>query len=186
MNTGFSFSVLVVLAFVSYSYAWGTQGDVACEGLCKNKCAFAVSSSGDRCVLEKQVRRSGEEKYVCKTSAIQANGLKNWIETNECIEACGLERKTLGISSDSLLESSFTGKLCSPQCYQNCPNVVDLYFNLAAGEGVFLPKLCEGSVENTRRGMSEMKSSGFVAPGPDSSVDVVSSFDAPAGAPYYI
>ncbi|CAM8930588.1 unnamed protein product [Rhodiola kirilowii] len=147
-------------------------GEIVCEKLCKHKCAFAISSSGDRCILEKQVRRTGEDKYVCKTSDIQASGLKNWIETNECVEACGLERTSLGISSDSLLESSFTGKLCSTQCHNNCPNIVDLYFNLAAGEGVFLPKLCEQRGETARRRMTEMKSSGFVAPGPDSSMNV--------------
>ncbi|GJT58529.1 putative PAR1 protein [Tanacetum coccineum] len=60
--------------------------------------------------------------------------------------SCGLNRNVLGISSDSLLESKFTQKLCSTQCYNGCPNIVDLYFNLAAGE--------------------EIRSSGFVAPGP--------------------
>lgn len=75
------------------------------------------------------------EAYKCTTSEIEADKLKNLVESNHCIEACGLDRDTLGISSDSLLESRFTQKLCSPQCYQRCPNVVDLYFNLAAGEG---------------------------------------------------
>ena len=32
--------------------------------------------------------------------------------------------------------------------------------------GVFLPKLCEAQGANTRREMSEIKSSGHVAPGP--------------------
>ena len=87
-------------------------------------------------MLEKYVRRSGEEAYKCTTSNIEADKLKDLVETNQCIEACGLDRDTLGISSDSLLESRFTKKLCSPQCYQSCPNIVDLYFNLAAGEGI--------------------------------------------------
>jgi len=110
-------------------------GGIACEHLDQDTCAFAVSSSGKRCVLEKHVKRSGEEAYTCRTSEIVADKLKDLVETDQCIKACGLDRKTLGISSDSLLESLFAQKLCSPQCYQSCPNIVDLYFNLAAGEG---------------------------------------------------
>nr|GEW65866.1 hypothetical protein [Tanacetum cinerariifolium] len=56
--------------------------------------------------------------------------------------------------------------VAASQCYNNCPNIVDLYFNLAAGEGVYLPSLCETQGDNKRRGMSEIRSSGFVAPGP--------------------
>lgn len=113
-------------------------GDIACENLDHGSCAFAVSSTGKRCVLEKQVRRSGEEAYTCRSSEIEADNLKDHIETDECIAACGLDRKTLGVSSDSLLESRFTQKLCSSGCYENCPNIVDLYFSLAAGEGNYI------------------------------------------------
>lgn len=172
-------------------------GGTTCEQLDQDTCAFAVSSSGKRCVLEKHVKRSGQEVYSCRASDIEAdNKLKDWIETEQCIKACGLDRKTFGISTDSLLESTFTRKLCSPQCYDNCPNVVDLHFNLAAGEGnyiyttsfyvkrqrlihciyayqncfwctgVFLPKLCEAQGANVRRQMAEFRSSGGVAPGP--------------------
>lgn len=88
------------------------------------------------------MRRSGEEAYICRTSEIQVDNnniykLKDWIETDECLGACGLQRNVLGISSDSLLESQFRKKLCSAQCYHNCPNIVDLYFSLAAGEGIY-------------------------------------------------
>ncbi|THF97370.1 hypothetical protein TEA_017370 [Camellia sinensis var. sinensis] len=99
---------------------------------------------------------------------IEADKLKDRIENDQCIEACGLDRTMLGISSDSLLESQFTHKLCSTQCYDNCPNIMNLYFNLAAGEGVFLPKFCEAQGANARRGMAEIKSSGHMAPGPES------------------
>ncbi|KAH7854869.1 hypothetical protein Vadar_018589 [Vaccinium darrowii] len=119
-----------------------------------------------RCVLEKSVKRCGEESYTCRASEIEADKLKDWVETDQCIDACGLERTVLGISSDSLLEAHFLQKLCSTQCYDSCPNIVDLYFNLAAGEGVFLPKLCETRGENVRRGLAEIKSSGYVAPRP--------------------
>ncbi|XP_024989328.1 uncharacterized protein LOC112523886 [Cynara cardunculus var. scolymus] len=143
-----------------------TLGSIACENLKKDSCAFAVSSSGKRCVLEKSVRRSGEEVFICSTSRIDTNRLTDWIETDECLEACGLDRNVLGISSDSLLESRFTQKLCSTRCYNGCPNIVDLYFNLGIGEGVYLPSLCQAPGDNKRRGMSEIRSSGNVAPGP--------------------
>ncbi|KAL3834417.1 hypothetical protein ACJIZ3_009153 [Penstemon smallii] len=158
--------IVTIFALAVSFFVQGSLGNIACENLNKDSCAFAVSSTGHRCVLEKHVRRSGEDLYTCTTSEIEAENLKDWIETDECINACGLQRKSLGISSDFLLESRFAQKICSNECYKSCPNVVDLYFNLAAGEGVFLPKLCEAEGVNARRGMAEIKSSGFVAPGP--------------------
>ncbi|KAJ6672077.1 PAR1 PROTEIN [Salix viminalis] len=134
-----SLNILSVMAIALVICVQGTLGEIACEHLDQDTCAYAISSAGKRCVLEK---------------------------TDECIKACGLDRKSLGISTDSLLESSFAQQLCSPQCYDSCPNVVDLYFNLAAAEGVFLPKLCEAQEGSARRGlMADIKSSGFVAPG---------------------
>jgi len=97
-------------------------------------------------VLEKSVKRTGEEAYTCRTSEIEADRLRNWIETDQCIKACGLDRKSLGISSDTLLESRFAQQLCSPQCYDSCPNVVDLYFNLAAAEGNLINKDAHHSI----------------------------------------
>ena len=108
---------------------------IICEDLDKNSCAFAVSSSGYRCVLEMELRRSGYLELFCRTSDIEAEKVKDYIEIDECIKSCGLNRNTVGISSDSLLDSRFTQKLCSSKCYRSCPNIVDLYFNLAAGEG---------------------------------------------------
>ncbi|XP_061369546.1 uncharacterized protein LOC133312385 [Gastrolobium bilobum] len=172
MASNFSLRSLVIVALTFSLAVQGTLGGnvIECENLKQDTCSFAVSSAGKRCVLEKQVKRSGEESYTCRTSEIEADKVKDHIETDQCIKACGLDRKSLGISSDSLLESRFTHKLCSTHCYQNCPSVVDLYFNLAAGEGVFLPKLCEAAGGNARRGMAELKSSGIVAPGPVYSV----------------
>ncbi|KAB2596683.1 hypothetical protein D8674_032133 [Pyrus ussuriensis x Pyrus communis] len=157
---------IAVLALSLAVCVQATLGGITCENLNHDACAFAVSSSGKRCVLEKHVRRSGEEAYTCRTSEIEVDKLKDWIESETCIKSCGLDRKSYGISSDSLLESRFTQKLCSPQCYGSCPNIVDLYFNLAAGEGVFLPTLCAAQGANARRELSEIRSSGFVAPGP--------------------
>ncbi|XP_071707474.1 uncharacterized protein [Rutidosis leptorrhynchoides] len=153
---------IVILAFSVQA----TLGSIVCENLKQDSCAFAVSSSGKRCVLEKVVRRSGLEAFVCSTSQIETDKVTNWIETDECLQACGIKRNVLGISSDNLLDSRFMQKLCSNQCYNGCPNIVDLYFNLAVGEGVYLPSLCQAEGDNKRRGMSEIKSSGLVAPGP--------------------
>ncbi|XP_027110309.1 uncharacterized protein LOC113762485 [Coffea eugenioides] len=184
-----SSSSLIVFAFIALACALcvqSTSGNIACEDLKEDSCAYAVSSSGKRCVLEKHVRRSGEEKYTCRASDIEAEKLKDWIETDKCIEACGVDRHALGISSDSLLEPQFTHKLCSSACYRSCPNIVDLYFNLAAGEGVYLPKLCEAQRGHGRREMAEIKSSGMVAPGPESDGGKPVSFYivAPAPPPY--
>nr|GLL20794.1 uncharacterized protein LOC109186293 [Ipomoea trifida] len=163
----------------------GVAGSIACENLNKESCGFAISSSGKRCVLEKHVRRGGEEAYTCRTSEIEADKklLKDWIETEECIQACGVDRNSLGISSDALLESQFTQKLCSTPCYHRCPNIIDLYFNLAAGEGVYLPKLCEEVGSNARRAMAEIVSSGVVAPGPESPVNFIGASE-PAMPPF--
>ncbi|XP_022985449.1 uncharacterized protein LOC111483456 [Cucurbita maxima] len=158
--------ILALLIVLAFQTTLGSSSMIKCEDLEKSRCAFAVSWSGKRCVLEKTVKRSGEEAFTCRTSEIEADQLQNIVETEQCIEGCGLDRNTLGISSDSLLDTRFTRDLCSSRCYDHCSNVVDLFFNLAAGEGVFLPKLCEAQGGNVRRGMSEIRSSGIVAAGP--------------------
>lgn len=113
-------------------------GEIVCEDLSVGKCAYSVASSGKRCTLETYESSEGTTGYQCKTSevVVAINGIANWIESDECISACGANRDSVGISSDSLLESSFTSKFCSQQCYQKCPNIVDLYYNLALGEGI--------------------------------------------------
>ncbi|XP_020594925.1 uncharacterized protein LOC110035028, partial [Phalaenopsis equestris] len=122
------FSLLVSVLFFS-----SVHGEFTCEQLDRSTCAFAVSSSGFRCVLEKHVR-SGFNEYSCRNSGVAGTGVEGWIETDECVEACGLERVTVGISSDYLVDRRFKQRLCSPKCYDSCPNVVDLYANVAAGE----------------------------------------------------
>ncbi|KAB1224281.1 hypothetical protein CJ030_MR2G000913 [Morella rubra] len=112
--------------------------------------------------------------------------MTEYIETDQCIRECGVDRETVGISSDALFEPQFTAKLCSPPCYQECPNIVDLYFNLAAGEGVYLPYICERELTNPHRVMVEFMSFSNVAdPGPDvsggpSPAPVTSTSPAPA------
>ncbi|XP_054787800.1 uncharacterized protein LOC129293734 [Prosopis cineraria] len=171
-----SFTTFLIL---SLSFHSSLGGGIECEKLDRDRCSYAVSSTGKRCVLEKQVKRSGKQVYTCRTSEIEAEKVKDHVESDECIKSCGLDRNTLGISSDALLDSRFTRNLCSPPCYHNCPNVVDLYFNLAAGEGVFLPKLCEVQGANARRAMAELRSSGIVAPGPVNSVKFAAAAETP-------
>ncbi|KAI4324931.1 hypothetical protein MLD38_030373 [Melastoma candidum] len=138
-------SVGVVLVIALVACVLGLVGAIECEDLDEGSCAFAVSSSGKRCLLEKRVKANEEgDSYFCESSRIGTDiGLKDHVETDSCIESCGFNRRLLGISSDALLESRDVRRLCSFECYYNCPNIIDLYFSLAAGEGVFLPKLCE-------------------------------------------
>jgi hypothetical protein len=74
-----------------------------------------------------------------QTSDVIAKNIHELIETEGCINACGVERMTVGISTDTLAERGFTNKLCAQRCYNKCPNIIDLYFNLAAGEGTVPP-----------------------------------------------
>ena len=99
-------------------------------------CSFSIASSGNRCLLENYYSNDGEGiGFQCKTSEIVAKGMWELIESDDCINACGVDRKTVGISSDSLIDPKLTAKICSTICHQNCPNIVDLYYNLALGEG---------------------------------------------------
>ncbi|CAA0834349.1 PAR1 protein [Striga hermonthica] len=152
---------LLALALALAISIQGTLGEIRCEDLSENSCAFAVSSTGNRCVLERRsfLRTLGTpDGYTCRTSEILASDrLTNYIESKECIAACGVDKRALGISSDSLLDHNFINKLCSVSCYNNCHNIVDLYFNLAAGEGVYIPKVCERHRSGARREMREEK-----------------------------
>lgn len=113
--------------------------EMVCEELAEKVCAFSIASSGKRCVLETHKTTSSE--YECRTSEVMVEGMSEYIESDGCVKACGLHRKLVGISSDALLEPQVTAKLCSPSCFNNCPNIVHLYFNLAAGEGIFIHSL---------------------------------------------
>ncbi|KAI3885386.1 hypothetical protein MKW92_027358 [Papaver armeniacum] len=166
MAMSFQFSKIQLVLFLALTFSYQVcLGEVICENLPKNQCAFAISKDGKRCLIENYVAKDGKTEYQCRTSEVVVEGITDWIETDECVNACGADRNAVGISSDSLMESQFVSKLCSPYCYQNCPNFVDLYFNLAAGENVFLPQLCEDQRTNPRRAMIQLMSSG-AAPGP--------------------
>ncbi|KAA8516343.1 hypothetical protein F0562_016636 [Nyssa sinensis] len=171
----------LILFFACSLFLQGTLGEIICEDLPTDVCAFSIASSGKRCLLENYATRDGKVEYQCSSSEVVVERMAEYIETNKCVSACGVDRNSVGISSDALLEPQFTTKLCWPNCYQNCPNIVDLYYNLAAGEGVFLPDLCQKQKSNPRRAMVELMSSG-AAPGPVSSESEVSAM-APAFAP---
>ncbi|KAK4717722.1 hypothetical protein R3W88_016060 [Solanum pinnatisectum] len=153
--------IFLVFSFVIHG-ALANNGEIVCEDLLVGLCAYSVASSGKRCSLESYESIEGTRGYQCKTSEVLVSNIDitNVIESDECISACGADRNSLGISSDSLLESTFTSKLCSQECNQKCPNIVDLYYNLALGEGVYLPAFCKGRNLNGRREMSQIQSSG--------------------------
>lgn len=114
------------------------SGEIICEQLPVQMCAFSVASTGNRCVLESYGSNAGSTEFQCKTSDVFAENVAQWIEDDHCLEACGVDRKTVGISSDSLAEPRIIASVCSTACYDNCPNIVDLYYNLALAEGAVL------------------------------------------------
>ncbi|XP_057984114.1 uncharacterized protein LOC131168585 isoform X2 [Malania oleifera] len=185
MVSSTKFSLALFLLSSSVFLIQGSLGEILCEELGKDVCAFAIASSGKRCILEKYAGEDGKAaEFQCRTSEVVVERMAGYIETDKCVSACGVDRNAVGISSDALLEPQFTNKLCSPPCFEHCPNIVDLYFNLAAGEGVFLPDICEDQRSNPHRSMIELMSSG-AAPGPASPDHFASSaaVSAPAPAP---
>ncbi|KAG8663001.1 hypothetical protein MANES_01G166300v8 [Manihot esculenta] len=114
----------------------GALGELVCEQLPVELCSYSIASSGKRCLLENFATKDGKVKYQCKTSEVVVDVMQEWIESDECVSSCGLDRNTVGISSDGLLQPQFLAKLCSDDCYQGCPNIVDLYLNLALAEGI--------------------------------------------------
>ncbi|XP_044473634.1 uncharacterized protein LOC123202000 [Mangifera indica] len=175
---------LTFLLFISSLFLHSALGEIVCENLPNNVCAFSISSSGKRCLLETECENQGNVEYQCKTSEVVVANMADYIETDACVRACGVDRNSVGISSDALLDTQFTAKICSPDCYQKCPNIVDLYFNLAAGEGSFLPDVCKQHRRNPHRIMFQVLSSGEATPGPVSSYPSKAALRAgPAYAP---
>ncbi|KAF2311950.1 hypothetical protein GH714_027569 [Hevea brasiliensis] len=158
----------------------GALGELVCEQLPVELCSYSIASSGKRCLLENFPTKDGKVKYQCKTSEVVVDIMQEWIESDECVSACGLNRNTIGISSDTLLQPHFLAKLCSNDCYQACPNIVDLYFNLASekeGGQVDYPDSSFLYFRNPRRALSATRNSGNSAPGP------LSGGVSPAAAP---
>ncbi|KAJ7245938.1 hypothetical protein O6H91_03G010700 [Diphasiastrum complanatum] len=141
---------LLLLAFFLIVLSTATtafESTAECENLDRHSCAYSVSSLGLRCVLEQYPSKSGYLIYECQTSSVMAVFRGPWIETDECLASCGLERMTVGISSDGLEDRSFMAMLCSPTCVENCVNIIDLYSNLAADEGINLRQICKLFIE---------------------------------------
>ncbi|EPS70832.1 hypothetical protein M569_03929 [Genlisea aurea] len=155
---------LTAILIVAFSFLFQqTLAEVICEELPTDLCAFAIASSGKRCVLENTVNGGGESEFTCETSPVVVESLPGYIETDQCVAACGADRNFVGISSDAFLSPSFTSSLCADECFQNCPNIVDLYVDLAAAEGVNLPDLCRMQKENPHRSMLAVLSSNGAA-----------------------
>ncbi|CAN6347190.1 unnamed protein product [Urochloa humidicola] len=171
---------LVLSLSLLLSSALGAR--VVCEQLAAERCAFAVSSASRRCVLETSTRHCAGRPtaYECRTSGVVVEDarLAGTVETDRCVRACGVDRAAVGISSDSLLDPRVAGAVCSPACLQGCPNIVDLYANLAAGEGVAFSELCEVHRGNPRRAMAQLQSSGEARGAPTRG-----RLDAPASSP---
>ncbi|CAK7328474.1 unnamed protein product [Dovyalis caffra] len=166
---------MAFIIFLAFSlFLHGALGELICEQLPVDLCAYSVATSGQRCLLENYVAKDGTVKYECKTSEVVVDSLNEWIETDECVNSCGLRRETVGISSDNLLQPQFLAKLCSDACYQVCPNIVDLYSNLALGEGTYLPKLCA----NPCLAKHQARSNGVAASSPASSTTLAQAPEA--------
>ncbi|CAN0854642.1 hypothetical protein LINGRAHAP2_LOCUS5961 [Linum grandiflorum] len=126
--------------------------------------------------MENYISRNGVVKYQCETSEVVVDKMKDMIESDECIKSCGLDRNTVGISSDYLLTRKFVSKLCSGPCFQSCPNIVDLYSNLALAEGMDLYGMC--SWGGRRRSLLQPKSSSDAG-----AAAVNGANEAPIGSP---
>ncbi|KAI3811797.1 hypothetical protein L1987_21529 [Smallanthus sonchifolius] len=170
----------LVLLFTSSLFLHGCFGAIICEDLTKDNCSFAISSSGKRCVLEDFEDKKGKVEYQCRTSEVTVEIMADYIETDDCVRACGVNRYATGISSDVLLDKNSIVTLCSPPCYQKCRNIIDLHFNLAVGEGVSLPDLCEQQRSHPDCAMIELLSSSAAADGPAGSANHLRYRAAPA------
>ncbi|KAL9404434.1 hypothetical protein Peur_001406 [Populus x canadensis] len=156
-------ALIIFLAFALLLH--GALGELICEQLPADLCAYSIATSGQRCLLENYEEKDGTFKYQCKTAEIFVDTVKEWIESDECVSSCGLHRETVGVSSDTLLQPQFLAKLCSDECYQACPNIVDLYSNMALGEGTYLSTLCADPC----LAKHQARSNGDAAPAPASS-----------------
>ncbi|CAL1402176.1 unnamed protein product [Linum trigynum] len=115
MITLFALSSLLILN--------GAIGDLICEELPVELCAYSISDTGKRCVLENYLARKGM-RHASTTAAL-----------TETVSA-------IASSSDYLLSPNFVAKLCSQPCFSYCPNILDLYSNLAQAEGMNLHDIC--------------------------------------------
>ncbi|KAJ8624336.1 hypothetical protein MRB53_032866 [Persea americana] len=80
----FTFSKLPLALFLSLSiFLHGALGNIICENLPKDVCAFSISSTGKRCLIETSSREDGTIEYQCRASEVTVERMKDWIETEE-------------------------------------------------------------------------------------------------------
>ncbi|KAK3135410.1 hypothetical protein QOZ80_5BG0418580 [Eleusine coracana subsp. coracana] len=144
MASSITAALAIVLLALTIAVQTCRGAELVCEALPPHACAFAVSATGKRCVLE----RTPEGLAQCQTSPLRVRGRLSgsaWVETDACVRACGVDRAALGLPAVAGEDRRLVRALCSPACRDGCPNIVDLYATLAAGEGVSLPALCDAA-----------------------------------------
>jgi hypothetical protein len=67
-----------------------------------------------------------------QTSDFKAFESKGYVESDKCINACGVNRMTVGISTDEFFLPGFAETLCSLECQMECINIVDLFSSIVA------------------------------------------------------
>ncbi|KAG6548918.1 hypothetical protein Mapa_009681 [Marchantia paleacea] len=127
---------IVLLLLLSLRQVTLGQGasTLRCHMLPAEECAFAVDSSGKRCVLMEYNDAAVSIVRSCETSDISVgdDSPTEYIETEQCVRACGVQKMTIGFArSTNLPTDQFMLKLCSWECKHNCPNLVDLYNTVA-------------------------------------------------------
>ncbi|KAH0995357.1 hypothetical protein GBA52_019221 [Prunus armeniaca] len=78
---------LPFLLFLSPLSIHAALGEIVCEHLPNDVCAFSVSSSGKRCLLETMSKQDGTLQYQCRTSG-EVEKMAEYIETDQCVKAC--------------------------------------------------------------------------------------------------
>ncbi|XP_019188003.1 PREDICTED: uncharacterized protein LOC109182317 [Ipomoea nil] len=91
----------LILFFACSLFVQATLGEIICEELPTNVCAFSIASSGKRCLLENSATSEGKVEYQCKTSDVMVAKMAEYIETDQCVGGCGVNRNPVGFSSVS-------------------------------------------------------------------------------------
>ncbi|XP_076958013.1 uncharacterized protein LOC143633639 [Bidens hawaiensis] len=89
------------------------KGAIICEDLTKDNCSFAISSSGKRCVLEDFEDPKGKVEYQCRTSEVMVEIMVDYIESDDCVRACGVNRNATGVSLPDLCEQQRSHPDCA-------------------------------------------------------------------------
>ncbi|KAL0344496.1 UNVERIFIED_CONTAM: hypothetical protein Sradi_4280900 [Sesamum radiatum] len=122
--------------------------EVVCEDLPQNLCTFAIAAS--RCVLENYKSEEGSVDYTCKTSEVVVERLAGYIETDECVNACGVDRNSFFFLVIAFYYSSTEYALLAPADW-------NLYFYNKMQE--YFCQHCEKHKTSPHRAMLELLSS---------------------------